>query len=789
MSMRLRWWGLVVAILALAVAAPPALAAFPGANGQLVLTPAHGSGILIASARTGRAHRVCDAPQSCQARPTDLRLAPNGREVVFRDAGGRLVVSSTTGTCIFCVNSVRLWNVHGTSPAFTPAGTQVTYVHHGLWEVTPGSPRPTRLRVVAVPVTGGPVSAAIWSPSGKPAVVRRGWLWTGIRKGDTVILVTRLARGAAPAWSPDGRNLAFIRGGSVFMLRVRSHRITRIARGSAPAFSPDGRALAYLNPSHQVAIRTLNYGATRTRTLTRLRGRSLDWQPVTAITRRGCAAANGVVVASNGAATIRAAVDARQERISWNGCLDAVGVPFHLNGGFTGTEATVALAHTALHGAYAALQFVSSDSEGDHASTVNVYDLRSGALVRNGAVQCDGVPCDLTGLTVNAAGFAGWHAYDTPRQPESDLGSLSCPSASLCVGSDSSGDLLISTDPAGGRSAWTALPPALHSAWPGHVSCPTVSFCLGTDTSGHIITSTDPAGGARAWQVLPGNPALFSAGISCATPTLCAAINGLTVFTSTDPTGPSGAWHATPLTAPGDILTGASCPSTTLCLVVTSKGEVVVSQDPGDAAPTWTPPTTLPGQTGDTFVTGLNCPSTGFCAAAALSPSGSGNSILTTTDPAGGAATWSAHPLPGAQWVTCPSTALCVAFTNQSVATSTDPTDPSPTWSTTALPGNQVTSGICPTTSLCIGARGPSAAVSQNPTGGADAWSSFLVAALPCDPATPCRAEVLQAVDDRGTHTFDTAPQGSGTVISDPTLAGNTLTWTDQGAPRSAGLS
>ena len=75
-----------------------------------------------------------------------------------------------------------------------------------------------------------------------------------------------------------------------------------------------------------------------------------------------------------------------------------------------------------------------------------------------------------------------------------------------------------------------------------------------------------------------------------------------------------------------------------------------------------------------------------------------------------------------------------------------------------------------------------------NPTGGASAWSSFLVAALPCDPSTPCRAEALQALDDHGVKTLDTAPQGTGTVISDPTLSGDTVSWTDGGAPRSAAL-
>lgn len=213
---------------------------------------------------------------------------------------------------------------------------------------------------------------------------------------------------------------------------------------------------------------------------------------------------------------------------------------------------------------------------------------------------------------------------------------------------------------------------------------------------------------------------------------------------------------------------------------------MVVSQNPGDTTPSWSTPTALPGAAQDFNVTGLNCPNPGFCAAVAQSAQG--NAILTTTNPAGGAGTWTAHPLPGALWVTCPSVALYVAFGDQGVATSTDPTDPSPTWNSAALPIRATDLGACPTTSLCIGASGPNAVASTNPTVGASAWSSFLVAALPCDPATPCRAEALQALDDHGVQTLDTAPQGIGTVIGDPTLSGDTVSWTDGGAARSAPL-
>jgi hypothetical protein len=67
------------------------------------------------------------------------------------------------------------------------------------------------------------------------------------------------------------------------------------------------------------------------------------------------------------------------------------------------------------------------------------------------------------------------------------------------------------------------------------VSCPSVSLCVAVDASGDVVTSTDPAGGAGAWRVAHvdrntqwcGNHSApcqvpFD-GISCASASLCVA--------------------------------------------------------------------------------------------------------------------------------------------------------------------------------------------------------------------------------------------------------------------------
>lgn len=791
MTIRTTWLALAGAVLALATGAPPASAAFAGANGKLAVTPLSGAGLIIASPQTGRAHRVCGAPQNCGLRLTDPRFSANGREVVFRDAAGQLQVTTPSGTCVFCLSSHPLWNLDGTSPALAPNGKTITYVHRGLWQVTPGSTSPRRL-------LNGPVTSAVWSQSHQLLVTRRGSVWTGRPTAAGVLSLRRVVRGGAPAASPTGGELAYTRDGSVFTLRLAGHKITRIARGSAPTFSPNGNSLAYLNQHHQVTIRPLGHG--RARTLTRLRGRSLDWQPITTVTRKGCEAANGVVVAADSAATIRAAADNQDFEIVWNGCLQALGVPVHLTGGLFGDGGSITLGEVAFAGNYAALQLSAEDKMGDFSDTVDVFDLRSGALVHTAAAACDGFPCGVSGLAVNADGFAAWHAYDTPHVPESQVTATSCAAPTLCVAGDNAGKLLVSTNPAAGRAAWTQVqlpqPPDVAPPEPvSGVSCPTASFCVAVDQIGDVFWSTDPAGGPDAWHAASVRLLGPINELSCASPTLCAATGGETVYATTDPTA-AAAWHATALTPIPDQLTGVACPSTTLCVAATSSGEVLTSQDPGDPTPDWTSPARLTGATPQEFIASLNCPTTSFCSAVSTDASGASGAVLTTTNPAGGAGTWTTDPLGQVSAVTCPDTSLCVALDGANLLTSTDPTDPSPAWTTTAAPPLPVqpapvqpTLADCPTTSLCVAFAQPYAIASANPTGGASAWTSFLVDALPCDPATPCRAEALQAVDDQGAHTLDTAPQGSGTVISDPALSGDTLTWTDGGTSRSAGLS
>ena len=94
-------------------------------------------------------------------------------------------------------------------------------------------------------------------------------------------------------------------------------------------------------------------------------------------------------------------------------------------------------------------------------------------------------------------------AQSQTRTTGSVLTTVSCPSISMCVAGDYTGNILTSTDPTGGKRAWTTAP-ADQGGLPAHhldvVSCPSVSLCVAGDNNGDVLTSTDPTGGANAWS-------------------------------------------------------------------------------------------------------------------------------------------------------------------------------------------------------------------------------------------------------------------------------------------------
>jgi hypothetical protein len=121
-----------------------------------------------------------------------------------------------------------------------------------------------------------------------------------------------------------------------------------------------------------------------------------------------------------------------------------------------------------------------------------------------------------------------------PGEPQhTAITSLSCPSAGLCLGVDKLGNIIESTDPVGQaekNEEWTVLNSIDAGAGsfngsPGvrGISCPSTTLCVAVDGSGNILYTEAPTASAQGgWTIVSSlNPAGGITGISCPTTTEC----------------------------------------------------------------------------------------------------------------------------------------------------------------------------------------------------------------------------------------------------------------------------
>lgn len=233
------------------------------------------------------------------------------------------------------------------------------------------------------------------------------------------------------------------------------------------------------------------------------------------------------------------------------------------------------------------------------------------------------------------------------------LNGLTCVAgATLCVATDGSGDVYTSTEPAGGAAKWTKIAVTGAGFLEG-VSCPTTSFCAAVDQGGHIVTSTTPTvpGSWMASEKLSGNPILNS--VSCPSAGFCAAteLSGAKVFTSTKPGGGAPEWKATELEG-ASFMNAISCASATLC-VAGENGGAYATHEPTGGASKWT-------KEALGWITGASCPTESLCVASEYF-----GHLLVASSPTEGAGAWSASDVDfyerGLNSVSCPTASFCVA--------------------------------------------------------------------------------------------------------------------------------
>src|ERR1019366_455468 len=277
--------------------------------------------------------------------------------------------------------------------------------------------------------------------------------------------------GSAPSWSADGSRLARVRGGGVWVVRIRDGSSRRLARGSAPAWSPDGSDIAYVGRSQFIYV--VRAGGGRSRRVGGMSVRSVDWQPLPRPAPSPCTPGKGsTVVASSAQAVITSSGETfpggYESVISWYGCLRALGHKWLLNSWIIGYADAMSLTGVAVAGRFAALEFNSQDRYGDCSNSASVYDLSNGKPTPVLSYDC--APGDaysgtwVDSLSLNASGFSAWRATQLRM----------CAAATTCIAAqvyahDDHGTRLLDSAPLGSASPLVLVNPLANLNLSGNV--------------------------------------------------------------------------------------------------------------------------------------------------------------------------------------------------------------------------------------------------------------------------------------------------------------------------------
>jgi Tol biopolymer transport system component len=195
------------------------------------------------SAASGRSHTGAAAwgriAFSYRFWPEDTRIVDN-YEIFAMDVG--------TGSD---ENITRNPQCDEVDPAWSRSGRWIAFACQtgpsvGLFIMRDNRTRRQRVVLWAPHKTGGEPA---WSPDGRRLAFRgsgsRG-IWVVNADGTGLRRLTRRADGS-PTWSADGRSIAFHRAAQVFTIPATGGRLVRIARNACcPAWSPDGRSIAFV---------------------------------------------------------------------------------------------------------------------------------------------------------------------------------------------------------------------------------------------------------------------------------------------------------------------------------------------------------------------------------------------------------------------------------------------------------------------------------------------------------------------------------------------------------------
>ncbi len=239
------------------------------------------------------------------------------------------------------------------------------------------------------------------------------------------------------------------------------------------------------------------------------------------------------------------------------------------------------------------------------------------------------VAIDADGNVVTSRNPAGGASAWAPAHVDgaNTLTSVSCPSTNLCVAVDGVGNAVTSTNPGGGAAAWMVghidtgtTYECSHNGLTGPtcqpgltaVSCPSPVLCVAVDDAGDRLMSSNPAGGPSAWSLAHAGPVPASMapdGLSCPSKVLCVASDSYAgEIVTWNPTRPQLPDTVATITSNG--LAGVACASSVECFASAYDGRLFGSANPTSDAAAW-----RLLYTGHAEVSGLVCPSVAPCLA------------------------------------------------------------------------------------------------------------------------------------------------------------------------------
>jgi hypothetical protein len=242
---------LSAALGACATATSPALAGYPGSNGELVVLwnqfdrGGDDDRELRRVSLTGAVlnkFAPCSRPETgvpAGLCPRDPAYSRDGSRLAF-ELEGRLALSAPNGSSIVTLPPLTQ---RDEDPYWSPAGDRLVFTgtqagRRNLYVVNNDG---TGLRQLTF--AGGARPA--WSVRGQIAYQAEGRVY---RLDPAAPQRTRMARGGNPDWSPSGRSVAYVYRGTAYRVPARSGagRILLVRRAREPIFSPDGRRMAFV---------------------------------------------------------------------------------------------------------------------------------------------------------------------------------------------------------------------------------------------------------------------------------------------------------------------------------------------------------------------------------------------------------------------------------------------------------------------------------------------------------------------------------------------------------------